>query len=213
MQNFSVESVGKKIEKFLDSCKFIDQDKYPEIEKKNPNAEIPKIENNGEWIKTLYSEILKTEVDDLDDGYKYWMSELDKGASREKIEEYFRGVATKSNTEEQTKDIKNQLSDNKNRILYVIPENEFDVFISTSLFESIKELYPKHDLYVATNDAHCSLLYANDHVHKVLSLNEQFNNLENFKDDEGNDLFETIYTPSLNKSNYQQITKTNICYK
>ena len=130
-----------------------------------------------------------------------------------KIEEYFRGVATKSNTEEQTKDIKNQLSDNKNRILYVIPENEFDVFISTSLFESIKELYPKHDLYVATNDAHCSLLYANDHVHKVLSLNEQFNNLENFKDDEGNDLFETIYTPSLNKSNYQQITKTNICYK
>ncbi len=213
LQNFSVESVGKKIEKFLDSCKFIDQDKYPEIEKKNPNAEIPKIENNGEWIKTLYSEILKTEVDDLDDGYKYWMSELDKGASREKIEEYFRGVATKSNTEEQTKDIKNQLSDNKNRILYVIPENEFDVFISTSLFESIKELYPKHDLYVATNDAHCSLLYANDHVHKVLSLNEQFNNLENFKDDEGNDLFETIYTPSLNKSNYQQITKTNICYK
>ena len=213
LQNFSVESVGKKIEDFLDSARLIDEKKYPKVEKKDPKVKIPQIENNGAWVKTLYSEILKTEVDDLDDGFKYWMAELDKGAHREKIEEYFRGVATKSNAEEQAKNIKKQLDENPKRILYVIPENELDIFISSSLFESIKELYPEHDLYIATNSSYVPVLYANDYVHKVLPINEEFNNLQNFKDDEGNDLFEAIYTPSLNKSNYEQITKTNICYK
>ena len=38
--------------------------------------------------------------------------------------------------------------DQGRRILYVMPEGAMDVFLSTSLFKSIKEQYPDYNLYV-----------------------------------------------------------------
>lgn len=47
-------------------------------EKKNPDAKIEGSENDAEWLKEMYSKILKMEVEDDDDGLKYWLSELKK---------------------------------------------------------------------------------------------------------------------------------------
>ena len=210
LANFSVESVGSKIEKFLDSCKPIDKDNYPKPEKMDAHAKIPPVQTATEWLKLLYKNILKTKVTSKDEGLVYWLGELSKGASQAQIEEYFRNVASKNNSGLKQKSLNSKLSKNKKRILYVMPLDDIDVFVSTSLFPSIKELYPDHDLYVACKTEMKSFLYSNENVHKVLEYEDSFNNIKNLTNDDGEKLFEVIYTPHLNKNNFEQIIKTNI---
>ena len=90
-----------------------------------------------------------------------------------------------------------------------MPEGEMDCFVSTSLFQSIKELYPDHDLYVACAANLGLMFFGNDYIHKVLEYDESFNNLKNFENEDGDDLFEVVYTPHLNKNNFDQIARTN----
>jgi glycosyltransferase involved in cell wall biosynthesis len=210
LQNFSVQSVGKEIEKFIDSCKKIKESEYPKPEKKDPYAKIENIPNAVDWLKALYKNILKTTVTSKDEGLQYWLTELSKGAKAEQIEQYFRDVASQDNQKASDKLLKDKLSDNKNRILYIMPLDEVDIFVSTSLFKSIKDLYPDHDLYVASQPKNELILAANQYVHKFLKYEQAFEHLHLLKDDQGDDLFEAIYTPHLNKNNYNLIHKTNL---
>ena len=156
-------------------------------------------------MKSLYKNILKTTVTSKDEGLIYWLGELSKGAPQPQIEEYFRGVASKDNgkSKSKSKSLAEKLSENKKRILYVMPLGDADAFAS------IKDLYPNHDLYVACNKDVHSLFHANDHVHKVLPYEDSFNNISSLKSKDGEDLFEVVYTPHLNKNNLEQIVKTN----
>jgi glycosyltransferase involved in cell wall biosynthesis len=180
IKNFSPSYVGKEIENFLDSCPFTDYDFSVEEEKKDPHAEINSIEDNSQWVKELYAKILKRpEVDEKDDGHQYWMGELKKGANRHDIENYFRQVAIKENTENTKVEFSKVLDENDKgkRILYVMPETEKDVFLSSSLFESLKETYPDYNLYVATKPEYFEILDGNEHVHKVIPYLPQMDNL------------------------------------
>jgi glycosyltransferase involved in cell wall biosynthesis len=210
LENFSVQSVGSKIEEFIDSCKPVDKENYPKPEKKDPYAKIDEPKNAVKWLKTLYKKILKTTVTSKDEGLQYWLTELSNGVPAAKVEQYFRSVASQDNHKVKEQLLKDKLSDNKNRILYLIPLGETEVFVSTSLFKSIKELYPNHDLYVASSPNNKLILAGNDHVHKFLKYEQIFNHLELLKDEDGNDLFEAIYTPHLNKTNYNLIHKSNL---
>jgi len=209
LQNFSVESVGQKIELFLDSSPVVDKDNYPESDKMDSNAKIPPCKGATEWLKALYKNILKTKVTSRDEGLLYWLGELSKGVPQNQIEDYFRNVAKSDNFKSKKNSLKEKLSPNEKRLLYLMPEGEMDCFVSTSLFESIKELYPDHDLYVACAPQLNLMFFGNDNVHKVLEYNESFNNFNNFKNEDGDDLFEVVYTPHLNKNNFDQIAKTN----
>ena len=126
------------------------------------------------------------------------------------IEQYFRQVAAKSKTEKEDGDLEMKLSSNKKRVLYMMPLEDVDVFVSSSLFPSIKELYPEHDLYVTSRPEFLPFISSHDCVHKVLIHDNTFDNINLLKDKDGNDLFETIYTPHLNKNNFEKITKTNL---
>ena len=59
VENYSKEKIGKTVEDFIDSCPFADYDFDFENIEKNPNAEIPNIESDTEWISHLYEAILK----------------------------------------------------------------------------------------------------------------------------------------------------------
>ena len=91
------------------------------------------------------------DVDKDDDGHKYWMSEFKKGATKRDIENYFRNVAVKDNEKNKKSDFSDLLDkdDEGKRLLYCMPESIGDIYLSTSLFKSIKELYPDYNLYVA----------------------------------------------------------------
>ena len=211
LQNFSVESMGKKIEEFIDSSPTVDKNAYPQTEKMDPNAEVPPNKNAQEWVKSLYKNILKTKVTSKDEGLLYWLGELSKGASPASIEDYFRGVAKTDNLKIEDISLEEKLKSfpNKKRILYVMPDSELDLYISSSLFSSIKELYSEHDLYVACQESGSLMLFGNPHVDHVLKYNESFNFPKKLKDKDGKDLFEVVYTPHLNKNNFDQIVKTN----
>jgi hypothetical protein len=114
-----------------------------------------------------------------DDGHKYWMTEISKGAKRQDIENYFRNVAAQENQKNKKIDFSDLLDkdDEGRRIIYVMPESIGDIYISTSLFENIKKQYPNHNLYVATKPEYFEILEGNPHIHKLLQFIPQMNQL------------------------------------
>jgi glycosyltransferase involved in cell wall biosynthesis len=184
IENFSVEAIGKKLENFLDNCKPVDFDfeKEPEVEQKDPNANIPVIDDDSEWLLWMYHNILKMkDVDPKNDGHKYWMSEIEKGMGRKEIEQYFRKVAVDENQKNNIRKVDfSELLDKDDegkRMIYVMPESIGDIFLSTSLFKSIKETYPDYNLYVACKSEFSEALLCNEYVHKRIDYVPQMDNI------------------------------------
>ena len=167
--NFSVKALGEKIEKFLDSCEKTTYDFSCKGEQKNPHAVIPQISDNKEWLKTMYKDILLMDVDENDEGMRYWMQELGKGQPKNSIEEYFRQVAAKDNAEKSQVTLTDVVDDNGNKkILLVMKESIGDIILASSLFEDVKNRYPDHDLYIGVDPAYAELLEPNPYVHKAI---------------------------------------------
>jgi len=112
-------------------------------DKKDPYIKIPEIIDDAEWLIFMYHNILKMKnIDRKDSGHQYWMSEFNKGAKRPDIENYFRDIALKEN--EKNKQIKFEDlldSNDKGRVIYVIPESAGDIFLSTVYLNQIKDSY------------------------------------------------------------------------
>jgi hypothetical protein len=202
MNHYSSEVIGKKFEDFIDSAELVDYKNFStQPEEQDPLCNVPQIDNNLEWLKFLYANILKRpEVDENDDGHKYWMQELGKGKKREEIENYFRQVAWQENQKNKKVNFEDFLdkNDKGKRILYVIPQEESDVFLSTSLFPSIKNLYPNHNLYVATKNEFFEILEGNPYIHKIIPFIPQMENqiwCEGNKDHEG--YFDIAFLPYI----------------
>ena len=86
IENYSIEKIGPTLEGIFDNFPSTDYDFDIKEEEKNPNALVVNIKDNSEWISHLYKEILKCDVDQHDDGHKYWMKEIEKGADRGSVE-------------------------------------------------------------------------------------------------------------------------------
>ena len=218
LDNFSVSVIGKKIEDFIDNAPFVESFNFSP-EEQDPYAKIEDQLSNPEWIKSLYAKILKrSEVDEKDDGYKYWMNEISKGMTRQHIEVYFRQVAAQDNQKNNKTTFEDLLdkNDEGKRILYVIPESIGDIYMSTAVFESIKKQYPEHNLYVAVKPEYKDILNANPYVHRVLDYIPQMDQLlwlEGMGDHKG--FFEIAFLPHIGTQkifNYQHNGKTNIAY-
>jgi glycosyltransferase involved in cell wall biosynthesis len=202
IKNYSVEVIGEKIEKFIDSAPFLKSDFTLEELQKDPYFQIPDIKDDTEWLIYMYTNILKRpEVNEQDDGHKYWMEEIKKGTPRIAIENYFRKVALQENQKDGNIDFNKILNDQidpSKRILFVMPENEEDIFLSTSLLESIKNNYPDHYLYFATKPEFFSILEGNPFIHKVIQYFSQMDNplwLEGYGPHKG--YFDLAFIPHL----------------
>jgi hypothetical protein len=219
IDNFSVETVGKYIEEFIDNAPFTDFDFSTKEEEKDPFCKIPDIKDDNEWLTFMYHNILKMRhVDNNDDGHKYWMQEIAKGAKRQDVESYFRKVAAQENQKNKQISFEEILGEGspEDRILYVMPESIGDIYISTSLFESIKKQYPDKKLFVATNPQYFSILEGNPHIHKVIQYMPQMDQLlwlEGTGDHKG--YFEIAFLPHIGTQrmfNYQHNGKTRIAF-
>ena len=180
IQNYSVETIGKKIEAFIDSAPEVNYDFSLKEEEKDQYAQVPNIENNSEWLTYLYHNILKMKhVDQNDDGHKYWMQEFSKGGKRQDIENYFRNVAAQENQKNKKIEFEDLLdkADKGKRLLYVMPESIGDIYMSTALFENIKKQYPEHNLYVSVKPEYFEILQGNPYIHKLLQYTPQMDQL------------------------------------
>ena len=208
LENYSVEVIGRKISAFIDNCPLIQKQDYPKFEQKDPNAKVPECKDNSEWVKSLYRLILKTEVTDDDDGLKYWLAEIKNGAGRPAIENYFRQVAAKDNIKNNkvtpSKDL--DKDDKGKRILYCVPEGALEVYLSTSIFESLKNTYPDHNIYVATKSEYFDILGGNPFVHKCIEYNEKMADVHSME----KDFFELAFYPAKDQFSHMHKSKDKL---
>jgi glycosyltransferase involved in cell wall biosynthesis len=204
VDNYSIEINGKKIEQFIDSIKILSDEDFniPDENTKNhnPSAIVESNEDNKIWVKSLYKNILDMDVSDEDEGLRHWLSKIDEKVPKSQIENYFRQVAT----EETKKSNKIELIDlfdkdeNLKRLLLVQPESIGDIFLITSLFESIRSRYPKNEykFYVATKPEYQDLLDGNEYVDKWIPYHPIMDNAIAMEGGMGNDgICEIVYQP------------------
>lgn len=176
-KNFSVEKVGKTLEEFIDSCPEVEESAYDLKENKDPSAIIDESLPDDEWIRSLYKKILDMDVADDDKGVEHWKKEMSDGTPRADVEKYFRGLAKREVEKKTTLGDVLDEEDKGKRILFVIPESAGDVYLSTSLFENLKETYPSYNLYVTCKPEYFSILEGNPHVHKIIPYVTAMDNL------------------------------------
>ena len=207
IEKFSLESVGKFFEDFIDNSPFIDNNLFDIINKKdaknhNPSAEIDSSLPNEDWIKSLYEKILdRPNILASDEGFLYWMKEIANGMPRIQIEEYFRQVATKElqDLSSKTKSIEDFLEkNNKKRLLYVMPESLGDCFLSTAIFPSLRKMYNEKewDIYVASKPIYKDVFSGNKNITKWIPYLNQMDNqllMEGTGDHQG--WFDICFTP------------------
>ena len=203
IDGFSVEVIGKIFEDFIDNAPAATYnfEETKEEQKRNyPDAYVENIADDSEWILALYKKILNTDNNIHDDGYKYWMQQISNKVDRKSIEDYFRKVAKEHNDKHfpvKIEDIVDKDDEGK-RLLFVMPGSSKDVFLSTSLFKSIKDKYKDYNLYVSTKPENFALLNGNDYVHKVIPYSESFDNVLSLEGaGESKEYFSIVFAPYL----------------
>jgi len=200
IKHFGINNVAKTLEQFIDAQSIIDWDKVKENteDKKDPYVQVPEIIDDAEWLIFMYHNILKMKnIDRNDSGHQYWMSELNKGAKRQDIENYFRNIALKENEKSNEIKFEDLLDPNdKGRVIYVMPESAGDIFLSTALFKSIKDRYPEYSLYVSTKPQYKDILDGNPYVHRWIEYNPMMDNLIWLEgNNQHNGYFDIAYLP------------------
>ena len=209
INNFSVEVIGKKLEKIIDSMPEVSWDYNFERLENNPNYNPPNIKEDKLWLIDLYKNILKRDVDESDDGHKYWMKEISNGANRSSILNFFKKTATETNQKETKLALEDLLDkdDKGKRIAIVLPQDKKDVFAFTSILPSIKRLYPEHNIYFFTKLDCLEILDGNPYIHKVLQFSDQIDDpfvLEGRGDHEG--YFDIAYFPNTTTQKFVSYT-------
>jgi glycosyltransferase involved in cell wall biosynthesis len=201
IKNYSVESVGSTIENFIDKSENTNFEFSNSQIERDPNAVVPEIKENKDWILYLYHNILCLKnINENDSGFIYWMDQLAKGASRNDVESYFRKVSTEDlnkNKQIPFEEILGKDDDGK-RLLLVMPESAGDVFMATSLLPSIKKMYPEYNIYFATKQEYFSILNGNEYIYKTIPYIQQMDNLmwlEGAGDHKG--FFEIAFLPHI----------------
>jgi len=177
IDNFSVDSIGGKIEKFLDSCELKEYSLDKEPGKLcNPNAFVPEIEDSVLWLKSLYSLILLRDIADGDDGLLHWVDKIKNNTPRRTIEQYFREVAYKENEKNKKFKIEDLFIDTKpeERIFVSIDSSLENIFLSTKIISAIKEKYPDKKIFVSSNELCQSVFSGNTMIHSAIIKTPEF---------------------------------------
>ena len=180
ISKFSTEVTGKFLEKFIDEAPFADFD-FDSLawKPRNPSFQIPKIDDDSEWLICMYKNILKMDVDPQNEGHKYWMNQMSNKVPRKNVEDFFRKTAISENGENMPFDIEKFLDDEgkEKRVLVVMPGSIGDVFLSTAVLKSIKDRYKDSNIYFATSPEFFDLLDGNDYIYKTIPYDPKMDDL------------------------------------
>ena len=181
LKNYSIDINGKKIEDFIDLYPVLEDKDFEfsfDINERTPNPEA-KIENNNdhkEWLKTIYKNILDMDVSDNDEGLLHWMAKIEQNIPKEQIENYFRDTAKQELQKNSKIELKDLFDEDKNfkRILLIQPESIGDIFLVTSLFESLRKRYPsnKYKIYVSTKSEYRDIIDGNPYIDKWIPYHQ-----------------------------------------
>lgn len=185
LKTFDISQIGPVFEKWLDERKKINWDyKYPPEPLKNPDATIYPIENEVEYILTLYKNILNmADKKESDEDVAGWVKNIKAGQKREDIEKYFRQVAWQKN-EEINKQLNNTNKDfgdlliknGKKQLLIVCKESWGDCLYSIGLFKSFRQKYPREEwnIYLGTDRQYFEIFDGQEDIDRLLEFQSFF---------------------------------------
>ena len=78
LDNFSIEVIGKQYEEIFDAMPEFNYNFDEKPPKRNPEYPLKNIEDNTTWLLDMYKNILCMDVDNTNDGVKYWANGLNK---------------------------------------------------------------------------------------------------------------------------------------
>ena len=201
LDNYSTEVIGGRLEQIFDSmpnhnCDF----KFFKL-KMNPDYVPPDNIDDSSFIKSLYANILKTEIKEVDDGYLHWMQRIKTDLRRGDIVNYFREVAVTHNNQIDHKNFNFESvldkDDAGRRIAVVLKNDPVTCLISTYFFEDMQATYPNHNIYLFT-EAAPNLFVGNKFIHKILPLYPCVNDITFLEGGPKNKrFFEVAYMPHL----------------
>ena len=199
IDNFSVEAVGKQLEKIIDSMPSVDYDFDPKASAFNPDYNPREnYPSPQEFIIDIYKNILNDDVDSNSQGVKHWLGQMQAGKTPQDVVNYFKQVARDGDQKNKTPNLEEVLGDEDkgNRIAVVIPESETDVFLINSLMKNLKKQYKKYNIYIFTQPRYFSYIDDNPYVHKILPYSPLVENalaMEGAGGHEG--LFDIVFYP------------------
>tara|TARA_R110000824_G_scaffold3379_1_gene15971 strand:- start:1781 stop:3688 length:1908 start_codon:yes stop_codon:yes gene_type:complete len=201
LNNYSTEVVGKKLEEIFDSMPSHEYDFSFNKFKLNPLYTPPPDVDDSTFVKLLYTNMLKTEISDSDEGYLHWMHRLQSDLKRPDVFSYFKNVATTHNNEIDQKnfDFESVLDkdDEGRRIAIVLKNDPSSCLAATYFFEDIANNYPGHHLYIFT-ESPPYLFMGNKFIHKVLPLYPCIDDITFLEGGPNNKrFFEVAYMPHL----------------
>jgi glycosyltransferase involved in cell wall biosynthesis len=177
VNNYSPEVIGGIFEKCFDEMPFVNWDDIDltKIEKRNPDYTPDENLSNSDWLLALYRNMLKMNINENDQGYKYWMNEFAKNGTRDQIKAYFQKTAKQENKNLFKRTLKEHIDfDRPNkRLAYVMPEHHEDVLMSTSILKSLKQVYPDHDIYFFTKLEYFGLIDECPYIHKYCEFEDE----------------------------------------
>ena len=185
IDNFSTESVGSKIERFIDSAPFAEnKDEPAPVPAVNPEAEIPDIQDRVLWLTTLYDKILGRKTSHDDEGLLHWVNKLENGMSKQTVISFFRTTAKQELSKFKPTTFEDIFGESKkdDRILVVINSAKENVFLATKIIRGIKSKYPDKLIFVFTNKDASEIFLGNSDVSDILVQGKEFRNLEFLKD-------------------------------
>ena len=181
----SIDSVCAKFDELISSMNPSTWDFDFSYVEKNPQYVPKNIKDDRDWIIDLYNNILLIDAENEDqNGIEHWMHRLKTDLNRQQVYDYFIKVAKEDNAKNKKMPFTDLLSedDEGRRILFVLPQNDIDVFDSTALLKYIKNKYPDHNIYYATKQEYFDILHGNPHIYKVIPYDPI---MENFVWSEG----------------------------
>ncbi len=204
IDNFSITSVGQKIEKFLDSCDFKEYSTEKDLPEPNdPDASVPDIEDDIKWLKSLYCLILKRSVSENDEGLIHWIEKIKKGISRSTIDQYFREIARKENHKNTKFKLEDLFGDTQpeDRIFVSINSTIENIFLSTKIISSIKEKYPKKHIFVSSNVQSQPIFSGNTDIKEAFIQTKEFSDPEFLK----KNFFESYCLDNFSINNHHSV--------
>lgn len=185
VDKFDRHNIVKEYEKFFDSCKPIDWKPFLEKKKelKNPNAQIQDSQDDIEFVKNCYRDILTCpDVENSDNaGFNHWLNFLkqpqDKGKLKNDMVNCFRNAAAEHNRQNNPIPFDMQLDQSdKSRVLIALKESYGDHFILSSLIPEIQKKYPESSLYIGCEQKYAEIHEGNPYIKKVLPWMNEFDN-------------------------------------
>lgn len=172
-KTFSIETIGAQWMEVFDKLPVKDWSSITLTqEPKNDQFPFPTIEDENQFIHSLYVNILKMNEPEHGDGFKNWKEVLRKGSARQSVYDFFINEARKENAKNQAagQDFWSMIdkTTGRPRVLLLIKESIGDIIMVTSLFRSLADQHPGADIYVMAEAKYHELLLGNPYVFRVL---------------------------------------------